>query len=145
VPVELQQVKEHSKALSDFVHVATVGPDGEPDVAPVHPAWLGDTLWIMSFASSVKVRNIKSNPKVALHWQVTEKGDGVALWGTAEVFTDVDTKKRLWEGVFDYNLTDFSPGGPENSPDSVFVAVTPRRAVYVIAFGMGGIERWSAA
>ncbi len=52
----------------------------------------------------MKARNVASNPQVALHWQVTEKGDGVEVWGTASVHTDVETKRRLWEGVFDYNL-----------------------------------------
>jgi hypothetical protein len=32
---------------------------------------------------------------------VTENGDGAELWGTAEIFSDVETKRRLWAGVFD--------------------------------------------
>ena len=128
-----------------MAHIATVGADGEPDVVPVHPCWEGDVLWFMGGASSVKSRNVADNDKVALHWQVTETGDGAELWGTAEVFTDLETKRRLWDGVFDYDLNAFAPGGPDDSPDTCFVAVTPTRALMLKQYGMGGMERWRAS
>lgn len=142
--MDLERVKQESARLSPWSHVATVGADGNPDVVPVHPAWEGDTIWFMAGAASVKVRNIAHNPKVAMHWQVTEAGDGLEVWGTAEVYTDAETKRRLWNGVFDYDLNDFAPGGPENSPDMAFVAVRPERALYLIAYGMKGRETWAA-
>ena len=95
-------------------------------------------------ATSVKARNVAANPKVALHWQVTEVGDGVEVWGTAEVFTDIETKRRLWAGVFDYDLNAFAPGGPDNSPDTAFLAITPNRALVLKQYGMGGMQRWTA-
>lgn len=142
--IDLDEVKAFAAGLSPWAHLATVGADGEPDVVPVHPCWEGDTLWTMLGASSVKARNIAVNDKVALHWQVTEVGDGVELWGTAELFTDVETKRRLWDGVFDYDLDAFAPGGPENSPGTAFLAVTPNRALVLKQYGMGGMQRWSA-
>lgn len=142
--MELERVKQESARLSPWAHIATVGADGDPDVVPVHPAWEGDTIWFMSGATSVKVRNIAHHPNVALHWQVTESGDGVEVWGRAEVHTDVDTKQRLWKGVFDYDLDDFAPGGPDGSPDTAFVAVHPQRALYLEMYGMKGRETWSA-
>lgn len=140
----LDEVKAFAAGLSPWAHLATVGADGEPDVVPVHPCWEGDTLWTMVGTSSVKARNTADNPKVAFHWQVTENGDGVEVWGTAELFTDVDTKKRLWDDVFDYDLSAFAPGGPESSPDTAFLAVTPTRALILKQYGMGGVQRWSA-
>jgi general stress protein 26 len=95
-------------------------------------------------AHSVKVRNVAANPKVALHWQVTEVGDGVEMWGSAAVWDDVETKRRLWTGVFDYDLDLFARGGPDDSPGTAFLAITPSRAVVIRAYGMKGIERWSA-
>lgn len=142
--MDLERVKSESARLSPWAHVATVGRDGKPDVVPVHPAWEGDTIWFMTGANSVKARNLAHHPDVALHWQVTEVGDNLEVWGTAEVFTDLDTKKRLWEGVFDYDLNAFAPGGPEGSPDMAFVAVKPDRALYLINYGMKGRETWKA-
>ena len=48
-------------------------------------------------------------------------------------------------GVFDYDMNIFSPGGPDGSPDTAFLRVVPVRAVYIKAYGMGGTQRWSAA
>jgi general stress protein 26 len=142
--MDLERVKAEGSRLSPWAHIATVGADGNPDVVPVHPCWEGDTLWIMCGATSTKARNVAHNPNVALHWQVTETGDGLEVWGTAEVFTDLETKHRLWTGVFDYDLNAFAPGGPDNSPDTAFMAVTPTRALYLAAYGMAGMERWYA-
>ena len=140
----LDEIKAHCTALSMWAHVATVRPDGMPDVVPVHPCWEGDTLWFMCGTDSVKARNLGTNAKIALHWQVTEVGDGVEIWGTGAVFTDLETKRRLWDGVFDYDLNAFAPGGADNSPGTAFVAVTPQRALFLKTYGMGGVERWKA-
>jgi general stress protein 26 len=140
----LDEVKAFATGLSPWAHMATVGADGEPDVVPVHPCWEGDVLWTAVGIDSVKARNVAHNPKVALHWQVGQSGDGVEVWGIAEVFSDVETKRRLWTGVFDYDLSGFAPGGPDGSPDSAFVAVTPTRALILKQYGMGGVRRWHA-
>lgn len=142
--LSLQDVIEAATGASPWAHLATVGADGEPDVVPVHPCWEGDTMWIMVGIESVKARNIEANPKVALHWQVTELGDGVEVWGTAEMVTDIETKRRMWSEVFDYDLSAFSPGGPDNSPGTGFLAVTPERAMVMKQYGAGGISRWKA-
>jgi general stress protein 26 len=139
----LAEVQAFASKLSPWAHLASVGADGEPDVVPVHPCWEGEVLWVMCGASSVKVRNIAHQPKVALHWQVTEVGDGVEIWGTATVHIDLETKRRLWTGVFDYDLGAFAPGGPENSPDTAFIAITPERALVLKAYGMAGRSTWS--
>lgn len=140
----LDEAKAFAVALSPWAHLATVGADGAPDVVPVHPCWEGDTLWTMVGTDSVKARNVAANPEVALHWQVTEVGDGVEIWGTAEVFDDLDTKRRLWSGVFDYDLDQFAPGGPDSSPGTAFLAIAPTRALVLKQYGMGGMQRWSA-
>ncbi|MBA2518178.1 MAG: pyridoxamine 5'-phosphate oxidase family protein [Chloroflexia bacterium] len=142
--MDVERVKCEAARLSPWTHVATVGADGNPDVSPVHPAWEGDTIWFMAYGSSVKVRNIAHHPNVAMHWQVTEAGDGVEVWGPAEVFTDLDTKRRLWNGVFSYDLNLFAPGGPEGSPEVAFVAVRPERALYLVNYGIDGRYTWSA-
>jgi general stress protein 26 len=142
--MNLDDLKSFASGLSMWAHLATVGADGAPDVVPVHPCWEGDVLWIMCGKDSVKCRNIAHESRVALHWQVTENGDGVELWGTATIHTDLDTKRRLWTGVFDYDLNAFAPGGPEDSPDTAFIAVAPERGLVLHAYGMRGREVWTA-
>ena len=142
--MDLNDIKQKGAALGPWAHMATVRPDGRPDVTPVHPCWEGDTLWIMAGTRSVKARNIGTNAEVALHWQVTAVGDGLELWGTAVLHSDLDAKRRLWNGVFDYDLNLFSSGGPDGSPDVGFIAITPTRALWLGAYGMSGTERWSA-
>jgi general stress protein 26 len=140
----LDEIKRFAADLSPWAHIATVGADGEPDVTPVHPCWEGDVLWTMCGTDSVKARNVADNPRVAVHWQVTEAGDGVELWGTAEVHTDRATKRRLWDGVFDYDLDLFAPGGPDDSPATAFMAIRPNRGLLLRGYGRGGVERWQA-
>jgi general stress protein 26 len=142
--MNLERVKSIAARLSPWAHLATVGRDGDPDVVPIHPAWEGDVLWFMTSGTSVKARNIAHHPNVALHWQVSEAGDGLEVWGRAEIHADVATKRRLWKGIFDYDLTQFAPGGPDGSPGIVFVAVRPMRALYREMFGMKGRATWSA-
>jgi general stress protein 26 len=142
--ISLDELRAFGTALSPWAHLATIGADDQPDVVPVHPCWEGDVLWLMCGTDSVKARNIAHNPHVALHWQVTEKGDGLEVWGTATMHDDVETKRRLWSGVFDYDLNLFAPGGPDGSPDTGFMAVRPTRAMAMVAYGMGGIRRWTA-
>lgn len=139
--MQLDEIKAEGARLSPWVHIATVGTDNNPHVVPVHPAWEGDTLWFSTSTKSVKARNIAVNPAVAMHWQVDESGDGVMIWGTATVHTDLDTKRRLWTGLFDYDLDDFMPDGPE-TPDAAFVAVVPDRALTLKQFGMAGRDTW---
>jgi general stress protein 26 len=142
--IEFADVKSIAAGLSPWAHLASVGADGKPDVVPVHPCWEGDVCWVMIGESSVKARNVAAHPDVAMHWQVTAVGDGVEIWGTAEVFTDVETKRRLWTAVFDYDLNMFAPGGPDNSPETAFLAITVERALVLKQYGMGGMQRWSA-
>jgi general stress protein 26 len=142
---DLEAVKTFASELSPWAHLASVGADHKPDVVPVHPCWEGDDCWVMLGASSVKARNVSANDEVAMHWQVTEVGDGVEVWGSAELFTDLETKRRLWNDVFDYDLNAFAPGGPDNSPDTAFLKIKPSRAIILHQYGMGGIDRWSAS
>lgn len=140
--MSLADVAAFASSLSPWAHLATVGADGEPDVVPVHPCWEGEVLWVMIGDDSVKARNVRHESRVALHWQVTESGDGVEVWGRGSLHADLDTKRRLWSGVFDYDLNSFAPGGPEGSPDTIFLRIDVDRATVLKAYGMAGIQRW---
>ena len=96
----------------------------------------------MTGRSAVKSRNILHNPRVAMHWEVSDAGDGLLVWGDATIHADVATKTRLWTGVFDYDLAVFAPDGI-NSPETVFLAIEPVKAVHALAYGAGGVQRWN--
>ena len=49
-----------------FAHMATVMPDGLPQVTPVWIDRDGDFLLVVSYKGRVKDRNIRKNPKVGL-------------------------------------------------------------------------------
>ena len=46
--------------------------------------------------------------------------------------------------MLDYDLDLFSPGGADDSPNTVFLAVRPERALLLKAYGLGGREVWTA-
>ena len=61
--------QEEIDEFLDVPHVAqlaTIRPDGRPHLAPVWYIREGTQVKVMTFESSVKVRNIELNPKVAL-------------------------------------------------------------------------------
>lgn len=47
-------------------HLVTVRPDGRPHVAPVWFLWEGDRALVMTGSTSVKARNVRRSPAVAL-------------------------------------------------------------------------------
>ena len=113
--------------------VATV--DGaEPRVRVVHPTWEGDTLWFATGTTSAKVRHIQQNPAVDLQFQVgPPEFVHVVVRGTAEIMTDTNEKKRVWD-VIDYDLSQFWSGGPDD-PAYTLVRVVPRRVELSKMFG----------
>jgi PPOX class probable F420-dependent enzyme len=65
------------------VWLATVRPDGRPHLTPIWFVWTDDHLWVCTGADSVKVRNVRRNPKVSV---ALESGNSpVAGEGTAHV------------------------------------------------------------
>ena len=58
-----------ARRLSDesVVWLTTAGADGQPQSSPVWFFWDGSSLWLRSQAQAGKVRNIKANPRVAVH------------------------------------------------------------------------------
>jgi nitroimidazol reductase NimA-like FMN-containing flavoprotein (pyridoxamine 5'-phosphate oxidase superfamily) len=74
-------------------HLATTSPDGEPHVVPVSPVLDLDRVLIASEAATTKVRNIWSDPRVAIcvdaYSEDWEHGlRSVILFGEAQVIED---------------------------------------------------------
>lgn len=49
-----------------LVHVATIGPEGEPQVNPVWFAWDGTNLRFSQTTTRQKYRNVQRDPRIAL-------------------------------------------------------------------------------
>ena len=77
-----------------IAHLVTLRPEGAPHVAPVWFLWDGEhgtkgRAWVMADGGAVKVRNIQSNPSVALSIATPERPlSYVVLEGQAAVDSD---------------------------------------------------------
>lgn len=140
--MNIHDIERLGRELSVRSYLATVGAAGEPHVVPVHPGWEDTSICIMTGRTAVKTSNVRRDPRIAMHWEANAAGDGLLVWGTATVHTDLDTKARLWNEAFDYDLSAFAPDGPD-TPDVVFISIEPTRAIHAMAYGSGGVDRWS--
>jgi PPOX class probable F420-dependent enzyme len=88
--------EEREKFLTQprLAHLVTLRSTGTPHVAPVWFLWDGKhgekgRVWVMAGGDTVKVRNIKSNPTVALSIATPERPlSYISLEGRAEVTSE---------------------------------------------------------
>lgn len=67
-----------------IIWLTTVRADGMPTPTPVWFHWDGERVLIFSQENALKLRNIRNNPQVALHFHTDADGGDVAiLFGTA--------------------------------------------------------------
>ena len=62
IPDEAKHLFENK----DFAHVATINPDGTPQVSAVWIAMDGDLITFNTAAGRVKAKNLRANPAVAI-------------------------------------------------------------------------------
>lgn len=103
--------QEIAELFAEFsvAHLCTVRPDGRPHVAPVSYMVEGDKAYVATPEGTVKLRNVRKNPKVSLSI-ATEPSPAryVVLEGNATVTTD--SAARVLENVSVRNY------GPEAGP-----------------------------
>jgi len=90
--------------------------DGDqPRVRPVAPIIEDDlTVWVTTFCSSRKVKQIKENAKVSLSFCQHPDGNQTAIIiGEAEIVPDMEEKKRIWNLAY-FDLSKHFPEGPES-------------------------------
>lgn len=99
----------------------------QPKVRVVHPAFEGDRVWIATGRTSPKAAHIEGNPRVELFYAVGPEMIHLTVTGRAKFIDDPAEKKRVWMSkVFDYDLAQFWPAGPE-SPDFGLLFVEPKK------------------
>jgi general stress protein 26 len=129
--------KVHQVATkATWAYLATA-VDNQPRVRVVHPAFEGERLWIATGRASHKARQIERNPRVELFFQIGPEMIHLTVSGRARFVEDTAEKKRVWNGkVFDYELAQFWPGGPE-SKDFGLLLVEPARVELTSLAEMG--------
>jgi nitroimidazol reductase NimA-like FMN-containing flavoprotein (pyridoxamine 5'-phosphate oxidase superfamily) len=145
--VELDDVIAQAARFDDTFYLATVSPEAQPHVVPLTGGWRDGRLYASVAVDGRATRNLEAQPRCCAHYQVSQESgwDSLMLWGRGVVLTDLEDKRRLWHDVIPYDLDDWDPGGPENSPDTAFIEIVPRRALFLRRYGLDGREEWRAA
>ena len=87
--MEFSEVVAAANRLGPLVHLATITPRGEPHVVPVSGAWFERHWYAAIGVGDAKTRNIRENPSVCMHHQVSEESgwDSLLVWGRGEILT----------------------------------------------------------
>jgi nitroimidazol reductase NimA-like FMN-containing flavoprotein (pyridoxamine 5'-phosphate oxidase superfamily) len=118
--------------------LATVSPQGMPHVVPVWYLWEEGCLWIHSFESTRKVRQLRQRPACALVVDVTEKIEGltaVLIEGQADLVTAPRSEVRARaERVYRRYLSPEELAAPEpqswlDSEEGLILKIVPRRII----------------
>ncbi|ATL28749.1 PPOX class F420-dependent oxidoreductase [Streptomyces formicae] len=122
------------KALLDtpvFISVATIQPDGSPQVSPVWVLRDGDDLLFSTTIGRQKEKNLRRDPRVTVLFQPFDAPYTYAeIRGTATMTTEggqelIDELSRKYTGK-DY--ADFNPSAKDDA-ERVVVRVTARKVV----------------
>jgi PPOX class probable F420-dependent enzyme len=96
-----------------YLWLTTVREDGMPQPTPVWFVWDGDTFLIYSYPSAQKIKNIRSNPKVALSYTNSDDaGEFMVIMGKAQIDDGAPRinqlpayTKKYAEGIVDIGMT----------------------------------------
>ena len=139
--LEIVQIASVSNFLAEphLARLATCNPKTlQPHVVPVWYEWDGESIWISSFRSTRKVREIEQNPRVSL--VIDAPGEdglapGVVFEGTAELITDPALGVERGTQIYTRYLGPLGVLAPEpqswlHDPEHLLIRLDPQR-VYV--------------
>lgn len=111
---EKQKIVAIMKKNCLHAYLATCDGD-QPIVRPVSPIVEDDmSIWVTTFCSSRKVKQIKNNHKICLAFVEQPKGDKAAVvLGQAELVQDIQAKKKVWN-LATFDLSQHFPKGLES-------------------------------
>ncbi len=113
-------IPENVRDLLDrpvVVAIATINPDGQPQVTPVWASLEGDQVWINSAVGRRKDRNLRANPKVTVmaldpespfNWAEI-RGEVIEFDETDAALAHINKLSGLYAGNDDYYS--FNPDG----------------------------------
>jgi PPOX class probable F420-dependent enzyme len=118
-----------------LVHLATINPDGTPQVTCMYAGWDGDDIVAGHLADHVKLRNIRRDPRVTLSVESDVAFEGfspyLVIKGIARVEEGgaVALLRRITHNQF--------PPPGDNWPEGFVTRISPQR--------LGGTGPWGLA
>lgn len=91
---ELREAIEKIHTPAGWVHLATIGPDGSPHVAPMMMG-LGDGTLLFSLTGQQKKRNIERDSRATVSLAQAGTLAHVIAWGSIEMRHDAEAQ-ALW-------------------------------------------------
>ena len=123
--IRLDETTRAAVASGRLVHLATINPDGTPQVTCVYVGWDGDEIVAGHLADHVKLRNIRRDPRVTLSVESDVPFEGfspyVVIKGIArvEVGGAVPVLRRITDGQY--------PPAGDNWPEGFVMRISPRQ------------------
>jgi PPOX class probable F420-dependent enzyme len=125
----MAQLTELAKKLIDgknFANVATVMPDGSPQVATVWVEREGDTIVINATTKRQRYRNLKRDPRVALCiFDMANPYSTVMIRGKAIEITQKDAEEDIDRLSMKYNGRKYTYHSPQQP--RVIIRIRPER------------------
>lgn len=124
------KLTDKAKNLIDgknFASVATVMPDGSPQVAPVWVDRDGDTILLNATVNRQRYKNLKRDPRIAISiYDQNNPYSSVSIRGRAAGITESGAEEHIDKLNMKYNGT---PKYPYHSPNDarVLIRVEPER------------------
>jgi hypothetical protein len=120
-----------------LARLATTNPKTlQPHVVPVWFAWDGEYVWISSFVSTRKIRDLKINPRGAVLIESKQEGgklQAVLLEGAVELVTQPrqlvrETASRIYiRYLGPQGIKDAEPQSWLDDPENLLIKLTPER------------------
>jgi general stress protein 26 len=103
------------KANANHAYLATCDGD-QPVIRSMSPIIENDmTIWMSTFKSSRKMKQIRKNPKICLWFVEQPSGDkSVSVIGKVQIIENIKEKTRVWN-LAGYDLSAYFPDGPSSS------------------------------
>ncbi len=125
-------------ARRSFCTLATAAADGQPHAVGVTYKLTRDHLYVATFANSKKARNIRNNPRVAVHIPVRQYPVGppwsVQFAATATVLSPDDPE--IIELLELGRLKSITGHGILQQPGGCFLKIKPARKMHTYGIGL---------
>ncbi|MFE2944677.1 PPOX class F420-dependent oxidoreductase [Streptomyces sp. NPDC059255] len=128
------ELSENLKQLLDtpvFVNIATIQPDGSPQVSPVWVKRDGDDVLISTTVDRQKERNLRRDPRVTVVVQPADAPYTYAEIRGAATLTTEGGQELINELSLKYTGKPYADFNPDSANDAerVVVRITPRKVV----------------